>query len=333
MKIAFVTVLGFFLVASQSFAADDPAEKTISKSFNVEPGGDLTVDADQGNISVATGEPNRVEIVVEREVPGATESREQSALKNHKVKFSKDGNSVRVEAMTGKSHSLFSHFQPQLNVHFRITVPKRFNVSLTTAGGGIDVSGLHGTVEVQTSGGDLKFAGIEGAIDGHTSGGNIRAEGCTEKLLAQTSGGSIVIKNYTGPSATADTLGGNIEATDCGGKLQAKTSGGNITIGNFTGAGVFADTTGGTVSFDLAKQPEDQCVLRSSGGNINVRLVENVAMNVNATTDGGNVNTEVPVVSTVQGKVKEGHIEGKINGGGPMLALRTSGGNIEISKR
>ncbi|HZV34535.1 MAG TPA: DUF4097 family beta strand repeat-containing protein [Verrucomicrobiae bacterium] len=332
-KIVIASVFAFVLAAASVFAADESAEKTISKSFDVKPGGDLYVQVDQGDIQVTAGEEDSVQVVVERDTSGLSESRAKSALKNHKVKITHDGNTVRVEGVTGKSHSLFSHSQSHLNVHFRITVPKHFNITLDTAGGGIEVTGVRGTVDVQTSGGDLRFANVDGPIEGHTSGGNIRAEGCMGKLLVQTSGGNISIKKYSGPSVTADTMGGNIEANDCEGKLGVKTSGGNITVGNFTGDGIFADTTGGTISFDLAKQPDDQCVLRTSGGNVNVRLGQNIAVNVLATTDGGVVNSEIPVSSTVQGKVKEGRLEGKINSGGPLLTLRTSGGNIYILKR
>jgi DUF4097 and DUF4098 domain-containing protein YvlB len=331
MKFTLVAFLGFFLVAEQTFAADEP--KTISRTFNVEPDGEVIVDVDQGNIQVSAGSQNTVEVVVEREVSGVSEGRAQSTLKNHKVRLTQDGNNVRVEAATAKSHSLFSHKQGDLNVHFRITVPKHFNATLTTSGGDIEVSVVRGALDVRTSGGDLKFFKIEGPIEGHTSGGNIRAEGCTDKLMAQTSGGSIVIKDYTGLSATADTLGGTIDVAGCEGKLQAKTSGGNINISEFTGAGVFADTSGGSVAFDLAKQPADECALRTSGGNVTVRLAENVAVNVNATTDGGDVTTAIPVSSTIQGKVKEGHVEGTINGGGPLLLLKSGGGNVEILKR
>lgn len=334
VRTALAGMIALLLIAAQAFAADEEAQKTISRGFNVEPGGDLTVEADQGDVRITTSDKNEVEVEVERDTPGLSESRAKALLKKHKVRMSHDDNTVRVETGLERSHSLFSHSQPELNVHIRITVPRRFNVSVTTAGGGIDVERLRGTVDVQSSGGDLHFAKIDGTIDGHTSGGNIRAEDCRDKLLAQTSGGSIIIKNYTGPSATADTMGGNIEVSDCEGRLQAKTSGGNITVGNFTGAGVFADTTGGTISFDMAKQPQDTSTLRTSGGNVNVRLPADIAVNINASTDGGNVNTEIPVASSLQpGKEKEGHLEGKINGGGPMLALRTSGGNIDISKR
>lgn len=319
------------LAALPVLAADSSEEKTVSKSFTVEPGGELTVDADQGDIEILTGDKNTVEIVVEREVQGASESKAASALKGNKLTFTKDGNKVSVESVTAKaSHGLFSFSHPNLNIHFHITVPKRFNTSLNTAGGNIKVSDLNGTVDAHSSGGDLTFAKIQGAVDGHTSGGSVKATECADKLTVQSSGGNIVIKDFTGPSASADTSGGNVDVAGCAGALQVKTSGGNIAISAFSGASAYADTSGGSISLDLEKQPTGDCYLHTSGGNITAKMSDSLALNLMASTDGGSVSSAIPV--TVEGKQKEGSLIGKINGGGPKLALRTSGGDIRVVK-
>lgn len=328
MKLALITLLAAIFTMSQCLAADDSAEKTISRSFAVEPGGEISIDADRGDITISTGSQNNVEVIVEREVRGVSERKETSVLKSHKVAIVQDGNNVRVQAALAKSRS-----QPNLSVRFRVTVPKRFNASLNTAGGSIQVSDLHGNVDARTSGGDLKFSKIEGPIDAHTSGGNVTAAGCTDKLQVQTSGGNIAIKDFSGPSATADTSGGSVNVITCSGAVQIKTSGGDITVDKFSGPSVFADTSGGAMTFNVEKQPAADCWFRTGGGNITVRLPENIAMNVIASTDGGEVNTAIPVNATVQGRVKEGRLEGKINGGGPKLALKTSGGDIHILKQ
>jgi hypothetical protein len=327
-----ILAISLLLAPARCPAAEDAAEKKISRTFSVQPGGEISVDADLGDIEVSVGEQNTVQVIVEREVTGGTESQAIAMLKSHKVIFTQADKQVRVEANGPKpGHSFFSHPNLSLSVHFRITVPRRFDATLNTSGGSVSVSDLTGTVDARTSGGDLTFTKIQGAIEGHTSGGNVKASGCTDKLNVQTSGGNIVLKDFTGPSASADTSGGNVEAIACAGKLQIKTSGGNIDIGNFSGAAVYADTSGGSVSFDLAKPVEGDCWLRTSGGNITAKIPSTSALDLNASTAGGEVSCELPV--TVQGKVRIGKLEGKINGGGPHFLLRTSGGDIEIRAR
>ncbi|MDB6020557.1 MAG: hypothetical protein JWQ04_414 [Pedosphaera sp.] len=333
MKIAMVGILGLILATSSGLTAEEGAEKTITKSFAAAPGGALKVDLDGGDIQVLTGDQNTVEVVVERQVTGGTEKQAASLLKSHKVTFTQDGKEVRVEASKTKKRGFSFRSKPNLSVRVRVTVPRRFNVSLNTDGGTIQVSDLQGTVDARSSGGDLSFTKIEGAVAGHTSGGNVKAAGCTDKLEVQTSGGNILLRDYSGTSATADTSGGNVDVHSCAGKLQVKTSGGNIVIDGFSGPGVYADTSGGAITFGLDQQPEGDCWLHTSGGNITVRLPENIAMNLIAATDGGNVTTAIPVAATVQGKLQEGKLEGKMNGGGPVLSLRTSGGDIRVTKK
>jgi hypothetical protein len=52
------------------------------------------------------------------------------------------------------------------------------------------------------------------------------------------------------------------------------------------------------------------------------------SVSIDATASGGSVNSEVPV--TVQGKIERGSLRGDMNGGGPTLRLRSSGGGVRI---
>lgn len=54
-------------------------------------------------------------------------------------------------------------------------------------------------------------------------------------------------------------------------------------------------------------------------------------MNLDAHTDGGTTRTDLPV--QVQGEQDRETLRGTINGGGPLLTLKTEGGNIRVLKR
>ena len=53
-------------------------------------------------------------------------------------------------------------------------------------------------------------------------------------------------------------------------------------------------------------------------------------MDLDAHASGGGVSSDVPI--TVQGKQDEDSLVGKINGGGPKLVLRSSGGGVRVKK-
>lgn len=51
-------------------------------------------------------------------------------------------------------------------------------------------------------------------------------------------------------------------------------------------------------------------------------------VNVRASMSGGRVNSDF----AVDGEITKRRIEGKINGGGSKLVLRTSGGSVKLKK-
>jgi len=127
----------------------------------------------------------------------------------------------------------------------------------------------------------------------------------------------------------AKSSGGSIDVHHVGGDLYARTSGGSIAIDEALGA-VDAQTSGGSIRANFARQPRADSRLSTSGGGITISVAPNVAFDVDAHTSGGDVDTDVPV--TLLGRQSESSLQGKINGGGPKLVLRSSGGGIRLRK-
>jgi DUF4097 and DUF4098 domain-containing protein YvlB len=314
------------LFAASSFAADNDntSGKFIRKTFNVAPGGKLTIRADRGSIDVKTAATDKVEIEVTRE-PGA--GAVADILQKHQVTFNQDGNDVLVEAkMPGMKNGWFKG--NNLKVHYDVTVPAKYNVNLKTAGGSISVKDLEGEANSETSGGSLKFGQIKGHVRGRTSGGSINVRGATQDVDIETSGGSIQVGDTSG-NVIAKTSGGSIHVGDVKGSVTAETSGGGIEVSGAAGA-VNAHTSGGPIHAAITQQPAGPCTFETSGGGIEVKMASNVAIDLDAQTSGGSVSTEFPV--SVQGELKKNHLQSKVNGGGPKVKLGTSGGSIRIKK-
>src|SRR2546428_1451757 len=144
-----------FLAASTIYAATGaPVHRTI----NVAPGGTLTIEADVGNIQVTAGNGNSVTVDVT-----------QSSRANRYMDITVDqqGNDVNVR---GKLESRWLNWS-DADAKFVVSVPSRYNVQLSTAGGDIRVSDLHGQAHVKTSGGSIKLGHIDGPVSANTSGG------------------------------------------------------------------------------------------------------------------------------------------------------------------
>jgi len=143
-------------------------------------------------------------------------------------------------------------------------------------------------------------------------------------LELKTGGGSIEITELKG-NVQAFTSGGSITLDDIEGDVDVKTSGGSIRVEDVAG-NVDAHTSGGSIKAKLSQQLTQDCSLVTSGGSITAYLIESIAVDLRASTSGGRVRSDF----TVDGRVKKNKIEGVINGGGPRLTLRTSGGSVSI---
>jgi DUF4097 and DUF4098 domain-containing protein YvlB len=296
----------------------------IRKTFNVAPGGKLTIRADRGSIDVKTGGTDKVEIEVTRDFGRDT----ANLLEKHHVTFSQDGNNVTVKAELDREAKPHFWNNMRSKVHYDVTVPEKYNVNLHTAGGSISIKDLEGEANAETSGGGLRFGQIKGQVYGRTSGGSIHVNGATQNVDVETSGGGIHVGD-TGGNVMARTSGGSIHLGTSKGSVTAETSGGGIEVNGASGP-LRAHTAGGSITATIQQQPDGPCTLETSGGGIDLKIADSLKVDLEAHTSGGSVTTDLPV--TVQGEVKKNALRSKLNGGGPKLTMATSGGSIHIRK-
>ncbi len=285
------------------------AGETETRSFKVGAGGTLTLDSERGSIEIVARGRKGVTVEVTKKLP-LDWFGDQDDLNEFIVEYDQSGDNVTITGRFPYSHRWGDHNR-RLRIHYKVTVPKKYNLDLETSGGSITVSDLEGKVDVRTSGGSLDLGAIDGPVDAHTSGGSISLDGSSGRTELQTSGGGINVGRV-------------------GASLEAKTSGGSIHVKEVQGA-VELETSGGSIIATIAEQPKGDCSLKTSGGGVTVYLSKDVKVDVDAKTSGGSVKCDMPIM--VQGLLGKTEVKGKINGGGPELYLRTSGGSIKIHSR
>jgi DUF4097 and DUF4098 domain-containing protein YvlB len=303
------------------------ATETIEKSFQVKPGGNLYLDSDIGSIRVETSGKTLVEVQVIQEFRGWDRDKIDEFLEDFTVEFKQSDNDIEIIGKLRREWK--TGWWDDLKVEYIIKVPVQFNVDLNTSGGSISVEDLEGEAEAHTSGGSLSFGNITGKVSGHTSGGSIRLEGSRGDAYLRTSGGSISIGEVEG-DVDAKTSGGSVSIRKAAGEVNASTSGGSVTVEEVMGA-VDASTSGGSVTAYISKQPQKDCRLKTSGGTVTVYMDEDIAVDLDAKSSSGRVECDFKIL--IQGRQDEKWLRGEINGGGPELYLRTSGGNIYIEKK
>lgn len=290
-----------------STTAQAKIERTVEKTFQVQSGAKLSVETSGGRVRVEPGDVQSVRIVARQIFPKADTDAEADAIaKSLNLVMKQSGNAVNASAKYTKR----TWGGPPVYVEFDVTVPRSCDATLATSGGDVSVGDLAGAVKVRTSGGDVALGTIDGPVNAHTSGGNVKLAGCTQ-------------------GAALETNGGNIEAGPVALDLQITTSGGDIKINGAQGP-VNAHTSGGTISANLARI-SDKCVLSTSGGNVKVQLDKSSALLLDAKTSAGRVWTNDDLqIATLAGGYGKSRLAGKVNGGGPLVKLRTSGGDIDV---
>jgi hypothetical protein len=277
-----------------SLATAPPAAAAeLNESFPVGPGGTLRMNLDRGRISVQRHDAHEVRI--EAHARGLTAF--LGGFTAHRT-----GNDVTLEGVFSWSFLLVP-WGPRVRVD--AWVPADYSVALDTRGGAITIEGVTGRVVAHTSGGRVEVHDVDGPVS------------------VQTSGGAIEVANVEG-SVVAHTSGGRIAGEQIIGNVEVKTSGGAIALTNIDGR-IEATTSGGAITATFIGEPEG--ILQTSGGRIDVGFPAAASVDLDAETSGGSISVDHEIATTERGGRR---VVGEINGGGPQLRLRTSGGAIHV---
>jgi DUF4097 and DUF4098 domain-containing protein YvlB len=225
-----------------------------------------------------------------------------------------------------------------------------------TGGGTIEIGSVQGSVNLQTGGGNIKISSVKGEINAESGGGNlvvlsglqgavletgagsIRVEKCGGSVKATSGGGSIDLGQIEGP-AEIETGAGSIRLASAKGRVQAQTGGGSIQLDGATS--VKAETAAGGIVVKLLSGADrrSNSSLETSAGDITVYLANDLAISVRAEIEMASSHTIRSEFSDIRVSAEGGQwgpktvtAEGQLNGGGPVLKVRTNSGNVNFRR-
>ncbi len=213
------------------------------------------------------------------------------------------------------------------------------NVSLQTGGGNIKVASAKGEIKAESGGGSvLVLSGLQGAVL-ETGGGSIRVDKCSGRVKATTGGGSVDLGEIGGP-AEIETGAGSIRLASAKGRVRAETGGGSIQLDGATS--VQAETSAGGIIVKLLSSAgaagRSNSTLETSAGDITVYLANDLAISIRAEIEIANGHTirsdfsDIHISSEGGPWEKTVTAEGQLNGGGPVLKVRTNSGNVNFRR-
>ena len=308
------------LSAAVLLAAVSPAtaDYRLERQLTLEPGGQLVVDVESASVDVRGTDSSGARIVVT--------SRDDDLEKKFALSFDESPGRVTVRADRVGSPARRWFDWSSGNFHFEIEVPRSTEVRVETSGGAIGARSLVGNASLDTSGGSIHVEDVAGRVDAETSGGAIVARQIDGDLSLDTSGGSIEAEGVEG-DLVASTSGGRIRIERVVGSVEASTSGGSISVRQ-VGGRIQARSSGGPVTAEFAAGNAAGGSLSTSGGSVTAYVDPGVGLDIDASSSGGSVTVDMPI--TVQGTMSKSSIRGSLNGGGPTLILRSSGGGVRV---
>jgi len=237
-----------------------------------------------------------------------------------------------------------------VTVNLDITVPRQTSLELTAGDGAVRVTNIAGDLKAKTSDGSIAVEQIDGNTNLQTSDGGIVCRNIkSDKLYLHTSDGSIKITEAFVKDGEAHTSDGSIACDKMqGDSLNLKTSDGSVNVSESTCKGLKILTGDGSIKCEeisaecLNCRASDGSVfvryakavpnildvaISTSDGNISFTGPEGLSAIVDASTNDGSINTELPI--TVTGKIGK-TLKGTIGKGEGKLYLKTGDGSITI---
>ena len=194
-----------------------------------------------------------------------------------------------------------------ISIDFEVWVPHETTLKANSGSGDVTVDNLKSMLTVSTGSGNVKVAQVDGDVRANTGSGDVILDGISGNVNGETGSGNVTVSMNGNGTARLGTGSGDISAKNVRGGLRAHTGSGNVT----------AD---GDVTSDWQ--------VETGSGDVRVSFPQNAKFELNAQTGSGDLNIGREVL--MSGNLNKHHVRGKVNGGGPLVQLQTSSGNIDL---
>lgn len=286
------------------------AQRVEHQAFAVRPGCTVRLDAYRGAIQVEAGTDDAVRVRVTVDYVTENPAQAEAVLAGFQLAAVTAGNEIRLLARNPKdSGTRFSWDKSERpRVVYHLTVPAHCNLDLQTPDGSITVGPLRGEMRARGDLGAIFFRQVDGSIDAATHTGSVIVSRCTGKVNLKSVHGDVRV-GTVGGRASLQTVDGDIEVQTAYAAVDAATANGDVTAG-------FAKFT-------------DQSRIKTSLGTIRATVNPSEAFSLQAAASFGKVLAKVDVTA-VKGGNGRSKLRGTYQGGGPLLDLKASSGNVVI---
>jgi hypothetical protein len=255
----------------------------------------LSLDTFDGAIEVHAWDRGEIEVVVEKQAG------DDAQLEQITVEQSQQGDAVtlRVRGPERRGSSgvvIGVHYSP--SARLRVAVPRTTALDVRSGDGSITVEDISGTTSLRSDDGSIVATRVTTDLRARTDDGSIRVREAGGKVDVETGDGSV-------------TVNGALT------HLRAKTGDGSV-----------------RVALEPGSRLEDDWLIETRDGTVEVRLPENIDADVDAVTSDGRVQSNYPGLRVERSDDEEARRElrATLGGGGRTLRIRTGDGSIRFER-
>jgi len=315
-------LLSLLLVVLTACAFAGPAaEGSFERTLSVTGPVDLDITTGSGYIRVRAGSSSavRVHALIHARDDLRMRGEEKVRYLESHPPIEQTGNTIRVGRIDNRDYS------QNVSISYEVDAPADTRLHGNTGSGEFLAEGIRGPVDASTGSGNFVGRDIQERVRAKTGSGRIELTGLKSGAEVSTGSGSIRAAGVAG-SFNGSTGSGNISLEQSApGDVEAHTGSGTIELQGVHGA-LRAGTGSGSIT--AGGDPSGEWKVDTSSGSIEIHLNGSAAFDLYAHTSSGKVTVDHPV--TVQGTLNRKEIRGKVRGGGPLVEVRTSSGNIHI---
>jgi len=210
-----------------------------------------------------------------------------------RVNMTQNGDSVEISAKTSGNWG-FHWGINHTNLQVEVHMPKEADLSVRTGDGSVEADSINGNMDVTTGDGHITVQGAKGNIRFHTGDGHIEARGLDGQVDASSGDGHINVE-------------GRFDS------LNIKTGDGSVSARARAGSKV-----------------QQSWTIHTGDGSVDLEIPGDLQANIDASTHEGRISLGLPI--TVEGTFSSSKIQGKLNGGGALVTIRTGDGSIHLNK-
>ena len=286
----------------EDFGDSDRYREDFHKTFEVQPGGRLSVDNSNGSVEITGWEKSTVDIT------GTKYASTEASMRNITIDIVQSGNNISIRTVRPSS------YRGNMGAKYIIRVPARYELDrIVSSNGSIHVDSITGNARLKTSNGSLHSTRLVGRLDAETSNGSVEVTDQDGDTVLRTSNGRIRV----------DGVKGFFEAHTSNGSVNAR-----ITDPR-PNAPVKVETSNGSIDLTLANLRDNSIRANTSNSSITVHLPSNLNANLRAHTSNSNIQSDFDLM--VKGGASSKHtLEGTVGSGGPTIDLETNNGSIRI---